>query len=378
MIIDSSTIQMNSGHFYAQSTETTKTIYGQSQSGYDTYQSTQSFLQSYGQYQGSLQSNTALQQYDEFVKSNQATQQENPLMSDLYTNFGNTNIKLTDIRSTLEDFRKQLIERLERFMEQIREQLLGRGNRQVQYQSTELSIVDLTQTSQPGSLWKIQTTQSVKQTEHETSCFESVGHVQTADGRSISFNISIEMSRSFIQECSQMNEQTQYILTDPLVIQLDDAPDTITDQKWFFDLDGDGIQEEISQLAKGNAFLAFDANENGKIDDGSELFGTKSGNGFSDLSKYDEDGNGWIDENDTIFTKLKVWTKDASGNNKLMDLKSADIGAIYLEYANTAFSHKDAENETLAVTKQTGIYLKESTGMTGTIKQIDFATEKTA
>ena len=29
-----------------------------------------------------------------------------------------------------------------------------------------------------------------------------------------------------------------------------------------------------------------------------ELFGTKSGNGFADLAKYDSDGNGWIDEAD--------------------------------------------------------------------------------
>ncbi len=40
-----------------------------------------------------------------------------------------------------------------------------------------------------------------------------------------------------------------------------------------------------------------------KINDGSELFGTSSGDGFKDLATYDEDENGWIDENDSIFSK---------------------------------------------------------------------------
>ena len=29
-----------------------------------------------------------------------------------------------------------------------------------------------------------------------------------------------------------------------------------------------------------------------------QAFGTKTGNGFSELAEYDSDGNGWIDEND--------------------------------------------------------------------------------
>lgn len=189
----------------------------------------------------------------------------------------------------------------------------------------------------------------------------------------------MEMSRSFVEESTTLSSQTKYILTDPLVIQLEDAPDTISDQKWFFDIDGDGTKEEISELAKGNGFLALDEDENGIIDDGRELFGTKSGNGFKDLAAYDEDGNGWIDENDTVYSKLKIWTKDAEGNDKLMDLQQADIGAIYLGHADTEFTHKSLNaNETQAVVRQTGFYLHESTGAAGTIQQIDFATNKSA
>ena len=101
------------------------------------------------------------------------------------------------------------------------------------------------------------------------------------------------------------------------------------------------------------------------------MFGTKSGDGFKDLSAYDEDGNGWIDENDSIFSQLKIWTKDENGNDYLMDLKTADVGAIYLGNADTQFSLKNDANDLNAEIKKTGIYLKESTGAVGTLNHVD-------
>lgn len=380
MIIDSSSIQMNAGRFYSNSTEFTQTTVSKNEDGTQMKQSSVSFLQSYTEYSGTAVSNNALSQYDTYTHANDDMPSSNGLISDLYTNTAGAGINLIDVRSAMEDFRKQLIEKLEEFMERIREQLLGRGKYTQSGNNCDFSIVDLTTNiKQPGSLWTIERTTTTRQIETETTSFSSTGSVKTADGRSIEFDISMEMSRSFMQESSQLSEQTQYILTDPLVIQLEDAPNTITDQKWFFDLDGDGQMEELSELAKGNGFLALDTNENGVIDDGSELFGTKSGNGFRDLAKYDEDGNGFIDENDSVYSKLKIWTKDADGNDTLMDLQQADIGAIYLGYSDTQFSHNTLDtNETMAVVRNTGFYLHESSGKPGIVQQVDFATKPIA
>ena len=141
-----------------------------------------------------------------------------------------------------------------------------------------------------------------------------------------------------------------------------------------FDIDCDGKMDEISMLREGSGFLALDKNGDGKINDGSELFGTRSGNGFADLAVYDEDGNGWIDENDEIFDKLRVWSKDKDGKDVLKTLKEADVGAIYLGSTNSQFSLTDKkDNEVLGAVRSTGIYLKESTGMAGTVQQVDLA-----
>ena len=68
-----------------------------------------------------------------------------------------------------------------------------------------------------------------------------------------------------------------------------------------------------------------------------------------------------------------MWTKDEEGNDKLLNLKEADVGAIYLGNLDTEFSFKDGMGNTDAVLRKTGIYLKESTGAAGTVAHVDLA-----
>ena len=227
-------------------------------------------------------------------------------------------------------------------------------------------------TGSSGTTWQRVTATSGFVSESESTTFASSGMVKTQDGRSIDFNIEVSMSRAFTSQINTLTTQN-YIKTDPLVINLDTDIGSVTDQKFLFDLDSDGDEEEISFAGKGSGFLALDRNGDGRIGDGSELFGTKSGDGFKDLAAFDEDGNGWIDENDSIYSKLKVWTKDEAGNDYLINLKDADVGAIYLDNADTQFSLKDGNNRLNGEIKKTGIYLHESTGAAGTLNHVDLA-----
>ena len=242
--------------------------------------------------------------------------------------------------------------------------------------STSVSVKSLGSisigTGSSGTTWQRVTATSGFVSESESTTFASSGMVKTQDGRSIDFNIEVSMSRAFTSQINTLTTQN-YIKTDPLVINLDTDIGSVTDQKFLFDLDSDGEEEEISFAGKGSGFLALDRNGDGRIGDGSELFGTKSGDGFKDLAAFDEDGNGWIDENDSIYSKLKVWTKDEAGNDYLINLKDADVGAIYLDNADTQFSLKDGNNRLNVEIKKTGIYLHESTGAAGTLNHVDLA-----
>ena len=207
----------------------------------------------------------------------------------------------------------------------------------------------------------------------ENTDFYSSGTVKTADGRSIDFDIGVEMSRSFRQHSHVKIDYKKAYQLDPLVINLDDGATELSGQTFLFDLDCDGELDNISMLAGASGFLALDENMDGIINDGSELFGTKTGDGFSELAVFDLDGNGWIDENDPIFNRLRIWTKGADGTDKLVALGVAGVGAIYLGNVDTAFSlNEKKSNKNLGTIRSTGLYLKEN-GQAGTIQQVDFA-----
>lgn len=221
--------------------------------------------------------------------------------------------------------------------------------------------------------WKQVVVTSSFHTEMEYTAFQSQGCVKTQDGREITFGVEVEMSRAFCEKYDSIFVQDVPVTCDPLVLNLEGDIGQISDQKFLFDLNADGIEEEISFTEQGSGFLALDKNKDGEINDGSELFGTKSGDGFKDLAAYDEDGNGWIDENDDIFDDLSIWTLNEEGEKVQISLLKADVGAIYLGNASTEFSLKNEEtHDTNGIIRSTGVFLKESGGA-GTVQHIDLA-----
>ena len=179
------------------------------------------------------------------------------------------------------------------------------------------------------------------------------------------------MSRSFKSYYEKTFAGITGRFRDPLVINFNDCPADLTQMDFFFDLDSNGEKEKIKTLSENSGYLALDLNEDGIINDGSELFGTQSGDGFYDLSIYDVDLNGWIDENDSIFEKLKIWARDPSGNDLLFTLKEKNIGAMFLGNTDTEFSlNSRVDNTALGAIRKTGLFLYED-GSAGTLQHVD-------
>ncbi len=214
-------------------------------------------------------------------------------------------------------------------------------------------------------------TRAVATYEAETTQFSAKGVVQTADGKQIDFNLDLVMDREYT---SYAVERVAARATDPPVLNFEGDAAELTDARFTFDLNADGQAEQINYLKPGSAFLSFDKNGNGTIDDGSELFGTQTGDGFAELAAYDEDANGFIDEGDAVFGKLSLYNKDSSGSDQLTSLAGAGVGAIYLKSASTEFSlNKLVDNTKQGQIRSTGVYINEN-GTVGTVQQVDLVT----
>lgn len=218
--------------------------------------------------------------------------------------------------------------------------------------------------------WGMELDTRVTLAESETTQVSAQGVVQTADGQQINFTLQLEMHRAFVQTSATALRAGDVVRQDPLVINFDGAGVELADTPFTFDLNADGQTENIAFVTGGSGFLALDKNADGRINNGTELFGTRSGDGFADLAQYDQDGNQWIDEGDAVYSQLRVWQRDANGHDQLQSLAQSGVGALYLGRVASPFSVKTSSNQTLGQVRSTGVFLYES-GQTGSLQQVD-------
>jgi hypothetical protein len=85
----------------------------------------------------------------------------------------------------------------------------------------------------------------------------------------------------------------------------------------MFDIRSNGVQTRVAwPTTPGDAFLALDRNGNGVIDDSSELFGNytilpnglPAAHGYQALAALDDDHDGDIDQADSAFSSLLLWS----------------------------------------------------------------------
>ncbi len=217
---------------------------------------------------------------------------------------------------------------------------------------------------------------TITSSEEEKLGLSADGTLKTKEG-ALSFHLDellLSKETQSVMLISNKKQSKEPILYDPLTINLDGTVVGIDEQKRFdFDINGDGKEDNISLLSSGNGFLALDKNKNGAIDDGNELFGTKSQNGFADLAAYDDTKDGVIDENDAIFVQLKVWLRN-SDKNQLMTLKEANVGALLLDSIGSQFDFKNG-GALDAKLQKSGVAVSED-GKGLWVSHVDFAVKE--
>jgi len=171
-------------------------------------------------------------------------------------------------------------------------------------------------------------------------------------------DMTMAQSDAFTTEQRDALSPPQYakLTFSPLVLDLDgDGVETLgVDRGVEFDLAGLGRPHPTGWVAPDDGLLVLDRNANGRIDDGSELFGTSTrradgslaADGFDALAGLDTDGDRRITAADAGFVRLQVWVDaDVDGQTDTGELRGlVDLGIVELRLDAVATDRREHDN----------------------------------
>ncbi|MFV5431426.1 calcium-binding protein, partial [Acinetobacter calcoaceticus] len=150
-----------------------------------------------------------------------------------------------------------------------------------------------------------------------------------------------------------------------------------------FELNTSGLQVKTGWVSSNDGLLVWDRNNDGDINDASELFGNHvlmndgsiSQNGFAALSDLDINKDNIVSSEDEAFKNLRVWrdlNQDGiSQENELFTLNDLDIKSLNLSYLDV---NTNLENGNII--SQTGTYEKND-GSSHVMGDVNFAIDIT-
>ncbi len=187
---------------------------------------------------------------------------------------------------------------------------------------------------------------------------------------------------NFIADLQAQYRMAQNTMS-PLILDLDgDGIETLSVEIGIhFDHDGNQFAENTGWVGKDDGLLVWDRNGNGRIDDGSELFGnntllnngSKAANGFCALAELDSNYDNKIDASDAAFSQLRLW-KDADSNalladGELVSLNSSGVQSFNLSYTSHRLSDAQGNDH-----RQVGSYTRTD-GSSRAMEDVWFAAD---
>jgi Ca2+-binding RTX toxin-like protein len=191
-----------------------------------------------------------------------------------------------------------------------------------------------------------------------TDLYDRIENIKFSDGTLLTF----------------IDDQANYTLTEPtesstppIVLDMNFNGTTsisLGNSNAYFDYAADGKKEHTAWIESGDALLVADLNNDGIINDGSELFGnytklangTLANDGYEALAQYDSNSDLIIDYKDDNYSKLSLWN-DLNQNGKtdtgeLQNIQLSVVTAIHLTNSDNTIFEQVTENGNL-ITNET-------------------------
>ena len=128
-------------------------------------------------------------------------------------------------------------------------------------------------------------------------------------------------------------EKADNDMTEPIVLDLDGNGfgTTNVSNGVYFDFNNDGFAEKIAWADDGDGVLVADLNNNGKIDNGTEVLTAET------LSSFDTNNDGVINSEDENFANLKIMKNDGT----VLSLADAGVESINTNITETDYTDEN-------------------------------------
>lgn len=195
--------------------------------------------------------------------------------------------------------------------------------------------------------------------------------LKTEDGRTLKLDLKRMQERFERKESVETLRFGDAVAPakDPLVLDFGLPGTSTTHDGPLLDLDLDGDLERLPGLGPTSAWLVHDRNGDGSLTDGSELFGPTTNDGYRELARLDQDGNGFVDAGDAAWSRLALWEHTPTGG-RLVALASRGVGALFVGSVSAAFELRGPDGQPSAQQKAMSFWVGEN-GSVGSTRRVD-------
>ena len=230
-----------------------------------------------------------------------------------------------------------------------------------------LAEVDTGEAAEPPLLPAINLDKAVLVVDEREASAVAFSVDMSINGRQVVGELRVQQSRANHLEVRATAAGVQKFL-DPLVLNFN-GPLVLAEGNIRFDLDVDGQVDLLPSMVSDSYLLALDKNANGRIDDGSEVVGAQSGNGYADLRALDDNADGFLSQADASFQLLRLWRPGEQGIGQ--PLGARGVQAIYLGSIDSPFTLQASSNgELLGQVRQSSFFVANNKVQLS--QQVDF------
>lgn len=213
--------------------------------------------------------------------------------------------------------------------------------------------------------------QSTSYFESQTITFNAQGSINTKDGQSIDFSVSLSMSRILYKETNLSLRGSDAADGSPLTVNFEGNATELTTTHFEFAFDSNGSQGQVDILKSNNNTQAPVSKPADTFDDESEPAGQSADSIEKSASKDSKDSQ-LISMAKFVYQQLRVWQRHADGSQQLLALGEKSLGALYLGHLTAPLQPKaEDSNPALAEAADGNTNLPQN-NQTGATQQINF------